>query len=100
MFRRDPHLEKAKEIKRAVAQSRSLHVVHEAYLCKSCFRNAIYQHFNKPSRHTDRRTDRRMDGRADRPVTLMMRVQEGTVMLKRFLWERVQPEDDDDDDEE
>ncbi len=37
------------EIKRvllAVAQSRSLHVVHEAYLCKSCFRNAIYQHFN------------------------------------------------------
>ena len=30
----------------AVAQSRSLHVMHEAYVCKSCFRNAIYQHFN------------------------------------------------------
>ena len=29
----------------AVAQSWSLHVVHEAYLCKSFFRNAIYQHF-------------------------------------------------------
>ncbi len=28
----------------AVAQSQSLHVVLEAYLCKSCFRNAIYQH--------------------------------------------------------
>ena len=27
----------------AVAQSRSL---HEAYFCESCFRDAIYQHFN------------------------------------------------------
>ena len=56
-----------KRVLLAVAQSRSLHVVHEAYLCKSC---------------------------------LMMRVQEGTVMLKRFLWERVQPEDDDDNDDD
>ena len=34
-----------KRVLLAVAQSRSLHVVHEAYLCKSCFRNAIYPHF-------------------------------------------------------
>ncbi len=31
----------------AVAQSRSLHVVHEAYFCESCFRDAIYQHFKE-----------------------------------------------------
>ncbi len=35
-----------KRVLLAVAQSRSLHVVHDAYLCKSCFRNAIYLHFN------------------------------------------------------
>ena len=44
---------KSNEIKRvllAVVQSRSLHVVHEAYFCESCFRDVIYQHFNfKPS---------------------------------------------------
>ena len=28
-----------KRVLLAVAQSQSLHVVHEAYLCKSCFRN-------------------------------------------------------------
>ncbi len=38
-------LKKIKHVLLAVAQSRSLHVVHEVYLCKSCFRNAIYQHF-------------------------------------------------------
>ncbi len=31
----------------AVAQSRSLHVVHEAYFCESCIRDAIYQHFKE-----------------------------------------------------
>ncbi len=37
---------KIKRVLLAVAQSWSLYAVHEAYLCKSCFRNAIYQHFN------------------------------------------------------
>ena len=37
---------KIKRVLLAVAQSRSLHVVHEAYFCESCFRDAIYQHFN------------------------------------------------------
>ncbi len=32
-----------KRVLLAVAQSRSLHVVHEAYFCESCFRDAIYQ---------------------------------------------------------
>ena len=37
---------KIKHVLLAVAQSRSLHVVHEAYFRESCFRDAIYQHFN------------------------------------------------------
>ncbi len=36
----DVNLKGIKRVLLAVAQSRSLHVVHEAYLWKSCFRNA------------------------------------------------------------
>ena len=35
------NIKSIKHVVLPVAQSRSLHVVHEAYLCKSCFRNAM-----------------------------------------------------------
>ncbi len=40
----DTNTNKIKRVLLAVAQSRSLHIVHEAYFCESCFRGAIYQH--------------------------------------------------------
>ncbi len=48
----------------AVAQSRSLHVVQEAYPCKSCFRNATYTAFTD-RRYINRKRPIRKRGRQE-----------------------------------